>query len=65
MSSDEKQRIMEMWDEHVKKHVIRLKFFSSNATQEEEFGTNFKENILQSKKLTNDEKLELLQVAGL
>jgi len=65
MSSDEKQRIIEAWEEHVKKHDIRSKFLTSNATQEEKFSADFKENILQSKKLTEGEKLEILQRAEL
>ncbi|QLJ53259.1 MAG: hypothetical protein Sv326_1084 [Candidatus Fermentimicrarchaeum limneticum] len=65
MSSDEKQRIIEMWDGHIEKHDIRLKFLSSNATQEEQFDADFKENVLQSKKLTNEEKQEVLRYAEL
>ena len=65
MSCDEKQRIIEAWDEHIKKHNIRFKFFSSNATQEEQFDADFKENIMQSKKLTYQEKGEILQYAEL
>jgi hypothetical protein len=65
MSCDEKQRIIDAWDEHIKKHNIRFKFFSSNATQEEQFDADFKENILHSKKLTYQEKDEILQYAEL
>ncbi|NYZ78770.1 hypothetical protein H0N99_01335 [Candidatus Micrarchaeota archaeon] len=65
MSSDEKQRIIESWEEHVKKHDIRSKFFSSSSTQEEKFDVDFKFNILQSRKLTQGEKLEIIQHAGL
>jgi len=65
MSFEEKQYIIDAWDEHLKKHNIRFKFFSSNATQEEQFDTDFKENIMQSKKLTYKEKDEILQYAEL
>ena len=65
MSSEEKQCIIEAWDEHIKKHNIRFKFFSSNAVQEEQFDTDFKENILHSKKLTYEEKDEILRYAEL
>ena len=65
MSSDEKQRIIESWEEHVKKHDIRSKFSTSSSTQEEKFDVDFKENILQSRKLTHGEKLEIIQHAGL
>jgi len=65
MSFEEKQRIIEAWDEHIKKHNIRFKFFTSNATQEEQFDGDFKENVLQSKKLTNEEKGEILQYISL
>ena len=65
MSCDEKQRIIEAWEEHVKKHAIRSKFSSSNATQEEKFDSDFKCNILQSKKLTYEEKNEILRYAEL
>ena len=65
MTFDEKQRIIESWEEHVKKHAIRFKFSTSNATQEEQFNEDFKENILQSKKLTREEKMEIIQQAEL
>jgi hypothetical protein len=65
MSSEEKQYIIEAWDKHIEKHNIRFKFFSSNATQEEQFGVDFKEHILQSKKLTYEEKDEILHYAEL
>jgi hypothetical protein len=65
MSSEEKQYIIEAWDKHIMKHNIRFKFFSSNATQEELFGADFKEHILQSKKLTYEEKDEILRYAEL
>jgi hypothetical protein len=65
MSSDEKQRIIESWEEHVKKHNIRSKFSSSSSTQEDKFDEDFKSNILQSKKLTHGEKLEIIQQAEL
>jgi hypothetical protein len=65
MSCDEKQRIIEAWDEHVKKHEVRFRFSTINAEQEEQFNTDFKGNILQSKKLTDEEKLEILEYAKL
>jgi len=65
MSSDEKERIIEAWDEHVKKHCIRLKFLTNSVTQEEQFNLDFKNNILQSRKLSGDEKLEIIQHAEL
>jgi len=65
MSSEEKQRIIEMWDRHMEKQGIRLKFLSSNAAQEESFGADFKENVLQSKNLTSEEKQEILRHAEL
>jgi len=65
MSSEEKDRIIEAWEEHVKKHNIRSKFFSSSSTQEDKFDDDFRNNILQSKKLTHGEKLEIIQQVAL
>jgi|GEM_PF-2061362 hypothetical protein len=65
MSSEEKQRVMEMWNEHLERHNIRLKFLSSNAAQEEKFNADFKENVVRSKKLTHEEKMEILRYAEL
>jgi len=56
---------MEMWNEHLERHNIRLKFLSSNAAQEEKFNADFKENVVRSKKLTHEEKMEILRYAEL
>ena len=65
MSLEEKQRIIEAWDEHMKKQDIRFKFLTLNATQEEKFDVDFRENVLQSRKLSNEEKDEILQYVNL
>jgi hypothetical protein len=65
MSSEEKDRIIESWEEHVKKHDIRSKFSTSSSTQEDKFDEDFKVNIMQSKKLTQEEKREIIQRAEL
>lgn len=49
----------------MKEHHIRIKFFSINAEQEETFNISFKENILQSKKLSHEEKYEIIVYAQL
>ena len=65
MGLEEKQRIIEAWDVHIKEHNIRIKFVSINAEQEETFNASFKENILQSKKLSSEEKSEIIMYAKL
>jgi len=65
MSYEEKRRIIEAWDEHLKKHDIRCRFLTNNAEQEDKFNIDFKGNILQSRKLTSEEKFEIIQYAKL
>lgn len=60
MSAEEKQGAVTAWDKHVEGTARHHKFMSFSSVADALFCEKFRRGVLASKKLTEEEKLEIL-----